>query len=111
MEIEKKINDFAELGTFLAQFGTTDSKKRELNRLNNLFYDRFEELIKKQYQYNGWFTEDNVRLAISALSEMLKKNELEKWTGAYKSELGKKKNPKKVAVIMAGNIPLVGFHD
>src|SRR5688572_27157333 len=111
MNLDKKIDGFIQLGAFLDQLGPNGIKNPSLNELNNLFYEHFQDLIKTQYQYNGWFTEDNVRNAISSISSMLEKEAITKWIDLYQNELKDKKKPKKVAVIMAGNIPMVGFHD
>lgn len=56
---------------------------------------------------NPWFTEDNVRMAVSGIARFLNKEKLQAWTSTYAFN----NNPKKVALIMAGNIPMVGFHD
>jgi hypothetical protein len=59
---------------------------------------------------NPWFTPENVRRAITAIAEELTEENLTKWTNSY-PRLSEKTNPSKIGVIMAGNIPLVGFHD
>ena len=59
---------------------------------------------------NTWFTPENIDFALTETSYALEKENLEKWTEAY-PELKNQVNPKKIGVIMAGNIPLVGFHD
>ncbi|TKB99331.1 acyl-CoA reductase [Pedobacter cryotolerans] len=56
---------------------------------------------------NGWFTIDEVERAISSLAKMLNKKDLEQWF----ENISISQNPKKVGLILAGNIPLVGFHD
>jgi hypothetical protein len=56
---------------------------------------------------NGWFTEDNVRLALLGITEMLNPTKLSTWISEYHEAT----TPKTVGVAMAGNIPLVGFHD
>ncbi|HOY32438.1 MAG TPA: acyl-CoA reductase [Bacteroidales bacterium] len=65
----------------------------------------------KSMIHNGFFTEQNILSALKALSTMLEKEKLEKWVCFYKSQLETNRNPARVAVVMAGNIPLVGFHD
>ncbi len=70
-------------------------------------YDALNALIKKQVNFNGWFTEMNVRRSFIALGETLSEESLNKWLRPYSFA----HQSKKVAVIMAGNIPLVGFHD
>jgi len=67
----------------------------------------FSGLVTKQFFYNGWFTAENVRKALLSLGELLSESELENWLSNYSFS----SHPKKVAIIMAGNLPLVGFHD
>jgi hypothetical protein len=57
---------------------------------------------------NGWFTQANIFNALSGIAEWLKPEVLENWINPY---LNRKQEEKRVGVIMAGNIPLVGFHD
>ena len=72
-----------------------------------------ESVIKpslgKIYNTNGWFTELSVLNALVSLSKMLDENNLVEWISRYK--FSDNIEPKKVGIIMAGNIPLVGFHD
>jgi hypothetical protein len=67
-------------------------------------------LIDNQIRHNPWFTAENVRLAITAIAEELTEDNLTCWTKAYPA-LREENKPMRVGVIMAGNIPLVGFHD
>ena len=67
----------------------------------------FELAIERQVHHNGWFTEESVRTSLLNLGNWLTREQLTNWTSPYSFT----ENPKVVAVIMAGNIPLVGFHD
>lgn len=58
---------------------------------------------------NRWFTQENISIALRGISQMLQADKLEKWLSSY-SNIPEKGN-KRVGLIMAGNIPLVGFHD
>ena len=107
MNLEKRINAFVKLGLFLKQF-KTENKNDSLNEINQLFYEEFQNLINRQKAYNGWFDEKNVRNAISSIAEMLSEEKLKQWLNTYSLKEGAAKN---IGVIMAGNIPLVGFHD
>lgn len=107
MNLEKRINAFVKLGLFLKQF-KNDNKNDSLNKINQLFYEDFQNLINRQKAYNGWFDEKNVRNAIDAIAEMLNEERLKQWLNAYSLKECVTKN---IGVIMAGNIPLVGFHD
>ena len=69
--------------------------------------ENLNSLISRQVHYNGWFSEDMVRNAFVSLAAMLEKEKLEDWAKIYRFN----DKPFTVAVIMAGNIPLVGFHD
>ncbi|MDF2436688.1 MAG: acyl-CoA reductase [Bacteroidota bacterium] len=108
MKTEERIQGFARLGRFLTQF-SEGAAKYESEDLNEFFYDDFNELISKANIYNPWFTEENVRNAISSIGGMLKESELRTWVSDY--PVNENKKPLNIAVIMAGNIPLVGFHD
>lgn len=70
-------------------------------------YEHFEQVVKRQQVLNGWFTEANVRKSLKALSSNLTSLKLDTWLFNYSFS----EQPKKVAIIMAGNIPLVGFQD
>ncbi|MDR3351327.1 MAG: aldehyde dehydrogenase [Prevotellaceae bacterium] len=63
---------------------------------------------QKSVAENSWFTIDNIKYALAAIaSDMLDEQRLQQWLSAY-PEAG---SAKRAGVIMAGNIPLVGFHD
>jgi hypothetical protein len=64
--------------------------------------------VQESVAGNTWFTVDNIRYALSAIaSEMLNEQRLQPWLAAYPAA----RSAKQAGVIMAGNIPLVGFHD
>ncbi|HZY39691.1 MAG TPA: acyl-CoA reductase [Mucilaginibacter sp.] len=64
--------------------------------------------IETEKQYNAWFTPENVLKAVKSIGEMLNKADLTTWLDQYKIN---QSQPKKIGLILAGNIPLVGFHD
>ncbi len=108
MLLENRINAFHKLGGFLSQFTRKNIVLKENILGNELFFDAFKMQIKRAKESNSWFTDDNVLFALESWSVILTKSNLEKWLSAY--NLDKIEN-KTIAVIMAGNIPLVGFHD
>jgi len=65
--------------------------------------------IETEHHYNAWFTAESVLKALKAIGLMLNKNDLGKWLDRYPVENAS--SDKKVGLILAGNIPLVGFHD
>ncbi|MDH5415406.1 MAG: acyl-CoA reductase [Flavobacteriaceae bacterium] len=108
MTLEKRINAFVELGNFMRQFSREKITKNNEVLHSDLFYDAFTLQIKRAQEFNGWFTEDNILFAFEKWSNQLIKKKLEDWISTYNLN---NKSPKTIAVIMAGNIPLVGFHD
>src|SRR6185295_6034510 len=110
MTLNKRIEAFSTLGKFLKQFSingsaiTTDS-------LNERFFNDFNELIQQVSFHNAWFTVDNVKNAITALATTLEEKQLESLIIPYREQINKPTQTYRVAVIMAGNVPLVGFHD
>lgn len=97
------------------------NRKQELTafvRLGEILHDvangngdaAWETAVRKAGHQNGWFTDENIRLALRGISYMLRIEKLESWLASY-PESTMKNDPKRVGIIMAGNIPLVGFHD
>ncbi|PKQ66202.1 acyl-CoA reductase [Raineya orbicola] len=68
------------------------------------------EVKLKAYLHNAWFSVENIEKALKGIEIYLQKENLQKWLAPYQNRLPTQA-PKKVAVVMAGNIPLVGFHD
>jgi hypothetical protein len=90
-------------------------------RLNSFFLlkDRLldpnnEALIQAKataYNQNSWFLPDFIEKAISQIAhQFLTKEALMEWTATY-PQIADKMTHKKVGIVMAGNIPFVGFHD
>ncbi|MGI9532552.1 acyl-CoA reductase [Lutimonas sp.] len=108
MKLEKRIEAFVKLGTFLSQFQPEGIVRNDAIELNETFFDPFNLQVKRAAEFNGWFTLNNVLDAFSKWSKLLNGNDLSSWTDTYNLSGN---SVKKIGVIMAGNIPLVGFHD
>src|SRR5688500_17965366 len=70
--------------------------------------EQIRELAASAGNANAWFDEHNVTHAFNGIIHLLDKQNLEDWLFSYHLE---NLAPKKVGVVMAGNIPMVGFHD
>ena len=103
-----KINAFIELGKFLSQFHLEKSEKNNEVKHNEIYFDRFIDLIQLSQSHNGWFTPDQVYFSLESWAEALTEENLNKWLSNYNFSEVKSKT---VGLILAGNIPLVGFHD
>jgi len=102
----KRIDAFATLGKILLENG-----KKDIPQSNNSNIKRLETAVYEAVLHNGWFIEPNVRFMLTAIGESLSKENIEKWIEPYRENLEISKSTKTVGVVMAGNIPLVGFHD
>jgi hypothetical protein len=105
MDLKDRISSFVFLGKFLSDF--LDGKGRREDPL----FSELEDAIVQAGLKNQWFTRDSVENALRNWSFNLRKEELEKWLKPYASQLKENIHNRNVAVIMAGNVPLVGFHD
>ena len=105
--MQQRIDAFVKLGTFLSQFSQSGIEKKDQIDFNDLFFDGFKHQIKLAEENNSWFTKDNILFSLESWSKALTKKNLSKWI----ADISFLNSNKKVAIIMAGNIPLVGFHD
>jgi hypothetical protein len=108
MTLEVKKNIFIELGHFLNQFNNNETVRNENVLQNDLFFDEFNKLIKLSQSHNGWYTPEQVYFSIQSWAKALTEENLNQWLSAYTIDIVE---PKNIALILAGNIPLVGFHD
>ena len=99
---------FIELGKFLIQFSEAENVKNPTVLYNDVFFEDFENLIQLSQSHNGWYTPENVYFSIQSWATALTEENLDQWLAAYNLEINEAKN---VGLILAGNIPLVGFHD
>lgn len=102
MNLINRTNAFIELGNFINRHYAKQWLAKE-----ERFHADLDALTAIAFSYNGWFTTDNIAQALQGIALMLDKKELNQFTKTIKEPL----QPKTVAVIMAGNIPAVGFHD
>ncbi len=105
--MQQRIDAFVKLGRFLSQFSQSGIEKKENIEFNDLFFEGFKHQIKVAQENNSWFTKDNILFSLESWSKALSKENISTWLKNQNF------NPTKstVAIIMAGNIPLVGFHD
>jgi hypothetical protein len=108
MTLETKKSVFVELGRFLSQFSEDNTIKKPEVVKNDPFFDDFIDLIKLSQSHNGWYTPEQVYFSIQSWASALTEENLNQWLAPYSIETPK---PKNIAIILAGNIPLVGFHD
>ncbi|MEM7163204.1 MAG: acyl-CoA reductase [Bacteroidota bacterium] len=109
MDRSKRIEAFILLGKVFKALSQQEMKGVE-SIISIDLVEEWNEAIEKAQILNPWFTKDNVILALEGLGEMLEEDKILEWISIYISEL-QELEPLNIGVIMAGNIPLVGFHD
>lgn len=107
MDTQKRVSALTELGLFLAEMIAND-----LRILNSLSPAKkaFIETCNSVADFNPWYTHSHVVYAIQSIAGMLQAEKIHTWLEPYFNDFNKKP-PAKVVAVMAGNIPLVGFHD
>lgn len=70
-----------------------------------------DAVVRTTEQYNRWLTEANSRRALNNFAiHFLRREALEAWVAGYPA-LQEEHPSRRVGLVLAGNIPAVGFHD
>ena len=95
MSLSKRIALMAQLGQYIQQ--------------ND---EEWQAQKHKAFLLNGWFIPDFIDLSIqNIVHSFLQEQSLKNWIAQYPLLQEENTNPKQIGIVMAGNIPLVGFHD
>ena len=95
MNLQNRIHYLSELGAHIAQ--------------NPPLWQEAKILAE---QKNPWFTQTFINQAMQVIVDaFLNKELLTSWASRYSISNDEAKNPKNIGIVMAGNIPMVGFHD
>lgn len=97
MNHQERITSFIELGKVLGKVAENPDQSN------------WAAAFAQAEAANKWFTQENMALALRGIAHMLEENKLKKWLSNYTNV--PENGQKRVGLIMAGNIPLVGFHD
>ncbi len=72
--------------------------------------EEFKAIKQKAFEKNKWFVEEFIDLSVANICKFyLNRDLLKKWVNHY--HIDDNIQPQKIGIVMAGNIPLVGFHD
>lgn len=120
--ITRRKEAFIKLGEYFRLFSDSLTMNEKLsNLIENLhpikkdkfwsIHKQIEEYIEFSTHYNPWFTKINLLKAIQSIGESLTSAKINKWLEKYENEINNISSTKTIGVVMAGNIPLVGFLD
>ena len=101
MNLNNRITLFVKLGRFFSDYIN--------NNLESLEKNKFDKAINESILHNSFFSKKNILKSLLSWSNVLTKKSIDNFLSNYLIKI--KKREKKIAIIMAGNIPLVGFHD
>jgi len=104
---QNEISGFVQLGKLMSALGKEENWIDYSIGATEIEYQKLQGLIGKQFVLNGWFTKENVLQSLSSLGNLLTNEKITNWLNLYNYST----SPKRIGLIMAGNIPLVGFHD
>lgn len=93
MTLQQRIDAFVKLG----------------KRISSIDSEEFYDLARRVENGNSWFTPESTKNALDSLGLLLEEEALNKWVAEY--PIPEKPTSKEIGVMMAGNVPAVGFHD
>jgi hypothetical protein len=110
MSLQQRITAFVQLGHGLRALAASPDWPGFACGLTREEFDQVRSLMDTVKARNGWFTPEAVVQSFAAWGENLREEPLRQWLSVYQlPEI--QESPATVAVICAGNIPMVGFHD
>lgn len=111
MDIDRRLKSFVKTGESIRNvLQAKDSEELSLDAEKYLF-----GVVPVAFHKNGWFSEFSVRNSLQGIVTMLNETDLLEWLSLnlslIKEKIEKKEKVSRVGIVMAGNLPLVGFHD
>ncbi|WP_114788955.1 acyl-CoA reductase [Niabella yanshanensis] len=95
MTLQKRIEILVQLGQYMQENS-----------------EDWQEIKQKAFVHNGWFLPDFIDLSVNNITRYFLQTEvLQNWVSQYPDLAQEPASPRLVGIVMAGNIPLVGFHD
>ncbi len=107
MKRDDLLKGLVQFGKLLNALGTHDSWPGYECGITETEFSDLKKMMQKEAQLNPWFTLENLQSAFKGLGFMLAESELKAFAAAHKVA----ETSRKVAIVMAGNVPFVGFHD
>jgi hypothetical protein len=102
MQLQERIGSFEILGACLRRFREHYGEE-DMADLDNA--------VGSASAHNAWFTAEMIGIMFDNLGHALNPDNLDRWLEPYRQHLLQHPGQKRIGVVMAGNIPAVGFHD
>lgn len=111
MNLDDRKKTFIKLGWILRNLNADFTGINWIDKRIKNAVDQFNLAIAEARLYNGWFTPEMVTHMVDAIGNSLEEKNVNEWIKPYVQKLSADQDMKTIAVVMAGNVPLVGFHD
>lgn len=111
MHLVQRISSFSGLGEIICSFTEGHTRFTVPDQPESDVTAYLNKAMEEAEQENAWFTGDQLLRALTYWGKILDKQILEDWLERYEPKISGTRRPKRVGVVMAGNIPMVGFHD
>ncbi len=108
MTLSQRIEAFSKTGILIDEILQFSSGDQSIPVTDQ--HHAFLKAVDSVVHSNPWFTKENVLFSLKSLKKILNIDELLAWTDFYRLN-EQNTNPLTIGVVMAGNIPFVGFHD
>jgi len=102
MLLADRIESFKKLGAILRHYPNTKEPKVDLI---------LKSAAQRAEAANPWFTQEQICRSFHAIGESLQAKNIDRWLKPYLHRIEPSVHAQTVGVVMAGNIPAVGFHD
>jgi hypothetical protein len=109
--LQDRVAALVQLGRVMEAIGAGQAWPGHAIGLSEVEYGVLDREVRQAQVANGWATEENVRHASTAWSHALQHAPLEEWLAAYPALAQERGTVRRVGLILAGNVPLVGLHD
>lgn len=104
--LKNRIYAFAKAGTLISNYLSQENNTLTDEQL--AWNERITQILQQAELKNSWFTQDNLHYCLNQWSQLLTVANLNTWISSYNHN---NLSPKTIAIIAAGNVPLVGLHD
>ncbi len=111
MNLKQRKSDFIYLGQVLSDVLKEDKSVFQHKKIQSSTIKELKSRIEDTFHYNAWFTPGSIRSSLNGIAYMLNESSIDTWLKNYPISEDDKVDRKNVGIVMAGNIPLVGFHD
>lgn len=105
MTLQAKIQSLVQLGAAFSRILNETASTDSLTSAEK----NVQQWLSRAVHHNGWYTEKMLRFCLQGWSENFTVEKLEHWLTKY--AITENQSPKRIGLILAGNVPLVGFHD